>query len=92
MQKRQPLIRQRCSGFAVQGSKLLEGKWALVTGSARGIGRAVAEAFASEAANVIITCEPEQKEDLEVVSWSMDYKILVDNSRKAFQPLSAPLK
>jgi NAD(P)-dependent dehydrogenase (short-subunit alcohol dehydrogenase family) len=39
----------------------------LVTGSARGIGRAVAEAFAGESASVIITSEPEQKQDLETV-------------------------
>ena len=35
--------------------KLLEGKTAIVTGAARGIGRAVALAFAREGANVAIT-------------------------------------
>lgn len=46
---------------------MLEGKWALVTGSSRGIGRAVAEAFAAENASIIITCEPKEKDDLEEV-------------------------
>jgi 3-oxoacyl-[acyl-carrier protein] reductase len=35
--------------------KLLEGKTALITGASRGIGRAVAEKFASEGANLILT-------------------------------------
>jgi 3-oxoacyl-[acyl-carrier protein] reductase len=35
--------------------KLLEGKTALITGASRGIGRAIAEKFASEGANLILT-------------------------------------
>ena len=35
--------------------KLLEGKTAIVTGAARGIGKAIAIAFANEGANVAIT-------------------------------------
>ena len=35
--------------------KLLEGKTAIVTGAARGIGKAIAIAFAKEGANVAIT-------------------------------------
>ena len=48
-------------------SALLSGKWTLVTGSSRGIGLAVAEAFSREGAKVIITCEEGQKEDLQKV-------------------------
>ena len=35
--------------------KMLEGKTALVTGAARGIGKAVAMKFASEGANIAFT-------------------------------------
>ena len=35
--------------------KLLEGKTAIVTGAARGIGKAIALAFANEGANIAIT-------------------------------------
>ena len=35
--------------------KLLENKTAVITGAARGIGRAIAEKFASNGANVAIT-------------------------------------
>lgn len=48
----------------MQGA-LLEGKWTLVTGSSRGIGRATAEAFAAEHASVIITSEEKEKENLD---------------------------
>ena len=48
-------------------SAFLSGKWTLVTGSSRGIGLAVAEAFSREGAKVIITCEEGQKEDLQKV-------------------------
>ena len=45
--------------------QLLEGKWALVTGASRGIGRAIVEAFAAEHASLVITSEPAEKENLE---------------------------
>ena len=48
-------------------SAFLSGKWTLVTGSSRGIGLAVAEAFSREGAKVIITCEEGQKEYLQKV-------------------------
>ena len=35
----------------------LKGKIALVTGSARGIGRAVVEKFAAEGAEMVISCD-----------------------------------
>ncbi len=53
--------------LTLQGGGLLKGKWALVTGTSRGIGRAIAEAFAAESASLIITSEPQAKEDLEQV-------------------------
>ena len=39
-----------------------------MTGSQRGIGLAVAEAFSREGAKVILTCEPAQQEDLQKVT------------------------
>ena len=56
-------------------SEFLSGKWALVTGSSRGIGRAVAEALSREGAKVIITSEEGQKEELQkvgavIMTWS----------------------
>jgi len=57
----------------VQGA-LLEGKWTLVTGSSRGIGRATAEAFAAEHASVIITSEEKEKGNLDQAClWLTDY-------------------
>jgi short-subunit dehydrogenase len=42
----------------------IKGKWCIVTGGGRGIGRAIAEAFASEGANIIITARStDQLED-----------------------------
>lgn len=38
--------------------KRLEGKWALVTGSTRGLGRTTAERLASEGANIIVSGRP----------------------------------
>lgn len=47
--------------------KLLEGKTAVVTGGSRGIGRAIAETFAREGANVIITRISESASTEEIV-------------------------
>lgn len=47
--------------------KLLEGKTAVVTGGSRGIGRAIAEIFAKEGANVIITRVTESASTDEIV-------------------------
>jgi hypothetical protein len=44
---------------------LLAGKWVLVTGSSRGIGRAIAEAMGEEGAKVILTAEEAEKENLD---------------------------
>ena len=52
--------------MCLQGD-LLKGKWALVTGSSRGIGRAIAEAMAAEGASLIITSEPAEQENLDMV-------------------------
>lgn len=40
--------------------KLLEGKTAIVTGASKGIGRAIAELFAQEGANVVLTARGEK--------------------------------
>ncbi|MEZ4380328.1 MAG: SDR family oxidoreductase [Nannocystaceae bacterium] len=40
--------------------KLLEGKTAIVTGASKGIGRAIAELFAEEGANVVLTARGEE--------------------------------
>lgn len=55
------------SANCLQGD-LLKGKWALVTGSSRGIGRAVAEAMAAEGASLIITSEPNEQKNLDMVA------------------------
>ncbi|MGE5200663.1 MAG: SDR family NAD(P)-dependent oxidoreductase, partial [Acidobacteriota bacterium] len=39
-----------------EGSMMLKGKSAIVTGSSRGIGRAVALRFAREGAKVVVNC------------------------------------
>ena len=49
----------------VQG--LLAGKLAVVTGASRGIGQAIAEAFAAESANLVLTAETGQEEELKKV-------------------------
>jgi hypothetical protein len=49
----------------VQG--LLAGKLAVVTGASRGIGQAIAEAFAAESAHLVLTAEAGQEEELKKV-------------------------
>ena len=49
----------------VQG--LLAGKLAVVTGASRGIGQAIAEAFAAESANLVLTAEAGQEEEFKKV-------------------------
>lgn len=46
---------------------LLAGKLAVVTGASRGIGQAIAEAFAAEGANLVLTAEAGQEEELKKV-------------------------
>ena len=46
---------------------LLAGKLAVVTGASRGIGQAIAEAFAAESANLVLTAEAGQEEELKKV-------------------------
>lgn len=45
-------------GLPPNGS-ILEGKWCLVTGASRGVGWKMAEAFASEKANLILVARSE---------------------------------
>lgn len=49
---------------------LLAGRLAVITGASRGIGQAVAEAFAVEKAHVILTAEEGQEEGLQKVRLS----------------------
>ncbi len=51
--------------YSYKGSGKLQGKVALITGADSGIGRAVAVAFAREGADLILSCLPEEKTDLE---------------------------
>ena len=46
---------------------LLAGKLAVVTGASRGIGQAIAEAFAAESAHLVLTAEAGQEEELKKV-------------------------
>lgn len=58
---------------AVQKSEpagLLSDKLCLVTGSSRGIGAAIAEAFAEQGGKIILTAEPAQQENLDKVAES----------------------
>ena len=46
---------------------LLEGRRALITGASRGIGAAIAAAYAEQGAKIVISAEEEQREDLQQV-------------------------
>lgn len=50
---------------------LLAGKLAVVTGASRGIGQAIAEAFAAEGAHLVLTAEADQEEELKKVLHAM---------------------
>lgn len=60
-----------------EGSGLLEGKAAVITGGDSGIGRAVALAFAREGAHVLITHLPEERADADTT-----VGLIVDAGRK----------
>ncbi|MEU4094496.1 SDR family oxidoreductase [Streptomyces sp. NPDC026673] len=60
-----------------EGSGLLEGKAAVITGGDSGIGRAVALAFAREGADVLITHLPEERADADST-----VALIVDAGRK----------
>jgi NAD(P)-dependent dehydrogenase (short-subunit alcohol dehydrogenase family) len=63
------------------GNKL-KGKVAIITGGGRGIGRAIAEAFANEGANVIITAAKNKNEIEETAKKINAFPILSDITRK----------
>jgi 3-oxoacyl-[acyl-carrier protein] reductase len=46
----------------------LDGKVALITGSARGIGKAIAERFASLSANIVVNDSSDEKNAQETVT------------------------
>ena len=52
---------------------LLKDKWALVTGASHGIGRALAEALASESAAVILTSDMLSQDGLDKVCIVISY-------------------
>ncbi|MFH4354945.1 MAG: 3-oxoacyl-ACP reductase [Neisseriaceae bacterium] len=58
--------------FKIDRKKPLEGKLALVTGAARGIGRSIAEVLARDGAKVVLLDIPPQKEALEKLSQQLD--------------------
>lgn len=60
----------------------LEGKVALITGGGRGIGRAIAEAYAREGAKVVVTAARRPAEIEEVASRTGGRALLADVSRR----------
>lgn len=61
----------------ISKSRLLEGKIALVTGASRGIGKSIAERFASEGAVVYANCRQEGCFDSIATRWSEQYSTQV---------------
>ena len=57
---------------------LLEGKTALITGSTRGIGRAIAEAYAKNGASLILNSRDEEKAKKTALEISEKYDVHVD--------------
>ena len=53
-------------------AKMLEGQTAIVTGATKGIGRAIAELYLQEGANVVITARDQEDIDQAVAEMSKD--------------------
>ena len=60
----------------------LEGKVALITGSSRGIGKAIAEAFANEGASVVVTYKENLKLACEIETTQ---KLKLEHERKLLE-------